>query len=125
MMIEFRKLINEGLAEHTGLMIYLPQQEMSGLTESDFPLITLDMEFQDGVRTYNQEVVTQKVYIEVYLYASDIEEVVLNGSIVQYFSKTGLTKVRESQVGRTHHWYKSYQFKADVQKDEQGNYVIS
>lgn len=124
-MIGFRKFINEGLAEHTGLKVYLPQQEMSGLTESDFPLITLDMEFQDGVRTYNQEVVTQKVYIEVYLYASDIEEIVLNESIVQYFSKTGLTKVRESQVGRAHHWYKSYQFKADVQKDEQGNYVIS
>ena len=62
-MIGFRKFINEGLAEHTGLMVYLPQQDMSGLTESDFPLITLDMEFQDGVRTYNQEVVVNKPLI--------------------------------------------------------------
>lgn len=123
-MIEFRKQIHEGLTQQTGLSIYLPYQAMSGLEPSDFPLITVDMEFQDGVRTYNQEVVTQIVYVEVYLYTTTLETLLENESIVQYFSQTGFTKVRESRVGKTHHWYKSYQFKGQVQKHEQ-DYTIS
>ncbi len=124
-MIEFRKLIHDGLTQQTGLSIYLPYQAMSGLEPSDFPLLTVDMDFQDGVRTYNQEVVTQVVYVEVYLYTPTLEPLLENESIVQYFSKTGFTKVRESKVGKTHHWYKSYQFKAHVQKSDQGYYTIS
>ncbi len=124
-MVEFRQLINTELMDDTGVNVYLPYQEMSGLTEDDFPLITLEVEYQDGARTYNNQVITQIVYVEVYLYAPSIEAVLLNESIVQYFAKRGFTKVRESKVGRTHHWYKSYQFKAHVQKDEQGNYIIS
>lgn len=123
-MIEFRKLIHEGLTQQTGLSVYLPYQAMSGLEPSDFPLLTVDMDFQDGIRTYNQEAVTQMVNVEVYLYAPTIEAILMNESVVQYFSRMGFTKIRESKMGKTHHWYKSYQFKAHVQKIGQ-DYMIS
>lgn len=123
-MIEFRKLIHEGLTQQTGLSVYLPYQAMSGLEPSDFPLLTVDMDFQDGIRTYNQEAVTQMVNVEVYLYAPTIEAVLMNKSVVQYFSQMGFTKIRESKMGKTHHWYKSYQFKAHVQTIGQ-DYMIS
>ena len=123
-MIEFRELIQEGLIQQTGLSVYLPYQAMSGLEPSDFPLLTVDMDFQDGIRTYNQEAVTQMVNVEVYLYAPTIDGILMNESVVQYFSQMGFTKIRESKVGKTHHWYKSYQFKAHVQKIGQ-DYMIS
>lgn len=123
-MLGLRELINEELTRETELSVYLPDQEMSGLTEDDFPLITLDMESQDGVRTYNKEVVTQIVQVEVYVYGPK-EEIIFNESIAKTFSKLGFLKVHESKLGKTHHWYKNYRFKANVRKTPAGDYLIS
>lgn len=110
-MLELRKELIKGLKEHTGLNVYLPYQEISGLT---FPLITLEMSVADGERTLNHGVVSYSVSFDIYIYADSVEELLNNEQIKKYFHLVGMRCTYESNPSLSHHWYKQYQFECEV-----------
>lgn len=119
-MLELRREINRGLKEHTGLNVYLPQQEISGLV---FPLLTLEMEVSDNERTLSKEVYSYTIKFDVHLYTDDIEEILSNDSVKEYFHSLGIRCTYESNPSKSHHWYKQYQFECEVRiKNE--DYII-
>ena len=119
-MLEFKKEILSGLRDFTGLSIYLPQQEIGNIV---FPLLTLEMEVSDDETTLDHKVRTHAVKFDIFFYSDDIEEVLTNSAIKQYFHSLGFRCTYESNPGKTHHWYKQYQFECVVYiKDE--DYII-
>lgn len=111
MLINLRKEIISGLKEKTGLNIYHPYQEVGGLL---FPLLTLEMTVADDERNLDKEVYSYKVKFDIHLYADNIEEVLTNGLVKEYFHSLGIRCTYESSPTLSHHWYKQYQFECEV-----------
>lgn len=119
-MLELRKEIISGLKNLTQLNIYHPYQEVGGLL---FPLLTLEMEVSDSERNLDKEVYSYKVKFDIHLYADDVQEVLTNGLVKEYFHSLGIKCTYESSPTLSHHWYKQYQFECEVAI--QGNdYII-
>ena len=100
-MLELRKEITRGLKQHTGLNVYLPYQEIAGL---QFPLISLEMQVADGRRNLNHGTLTYSVKFDVYMYSDDVEQLLQDGSIKDYFNTLGIKCIYESQPSKSHHW---------------------
>lgn len=119
-MLELRKEIIQGLRQATDLNIYTPYQEIAGLL---FPLITLEMEVADDVRNLSKEIFSYSVKFDIHLYMDDVEELLTNDSIKEYFHSLGIRCTYESSVSKSHHWYKQYRFECEITiKDE--DYII-
>ena len=119
-MLELRKEITRGLKQSTGLNVYLPYQEIAGL---QFPLITLELQVSDGRQNLNHDTLTYTVRFDVYFYSEDVEELLRNDSIREYFNTLGIKCIYESQPSKSHHWYRQYQFECEIQV-KNGNYII-
>ena len=119
-MLELRKEISRGLKQHTGLNVYLPYQQISGLT---FPLITLEMQVLDNEQTLNHKVISYSVTFDVYLYTDNVEELLSNETIKEYFHLLGMRCSYESQPSKSHHKYRQYQFQCELQV-KNDNYII-
>ena len=121
MLLELRKEITKGLKNYTSLNVYLPYQEIGGLT---FPLLTLELEVSDNERTLNRETVTYTVKFDVYLYSDNINELISNNKVREYFNSLGIKCSYESKPSKSHHWYKQYRFECDVRIDDNNNYIL-
>lgn len=119
-MLELRKEITRGLKQSTGLNVYLPYQEIAGL---QFPLITLELQVSDGRQNLNHGTLTYTVRFDVYFYSEDVEELLRNDSIREYFNTLGIKCIYESQPSKSHHWYRQYQFECEIQVKNE-NYII-
>lgn len=119
-MLDLRKEIIKGLKLKTGLQVYHPYQEIGGLV---FPLLTLEMTVADDERNLNKEVYSYTVKFDIHLYADDIEEVLTNGLVKEYFQSLGIRCTYESSPTLSHHWYKQYQFECEVRVMNE-NYII-
>lgn len=119
-MLELRKEIINGLKLKTGLDIYLPYQEIGGL---EFPLLTLEMQVADDERNLDKEVYSYSVKFDVHLYADDVEEILTNELVKEYFHSLGIRCTYESSPTLSHHWYKQYQFECEVRVLHE-NYII-
>lgn len=119
-MIELRKEVNRGLKQYTGLNVYLPYQEIG---ELQFPLITLEMQVADDRQNLNHKVMSYSITFDIYLYANSVEELLNNTKVKEYFYSLGMRCSYESQPSKSHHWYKQYQFKCELQV-KNDNYII-
>lgn len=120
-MIELKKSVSRGLREALALEVYLPSQEIGGLY---FPLLTLEITQTDNGQSLNHGIISYNVTFDVYLYADKADYILTHEHLIkEYFNALGIRLNYESQVSKSHHWYKQYQFTCRMQVKNE-NYII-